>query len=120
MKKLALLTAMLFSLVACDSGIKDQLKETVVKLVTNSVTPAVVNTLQCEAVDEVKVDVEAAIRKVVGADEKSLVGNLCKSIVATAVPQLLGAAINPDWKCAATDVQASIKLVTDAACDKLQ
>lgn len=119
MKKLFIMFALLLSVTACDNGTKDQLKETTVKLVTNSVTPAIVTTLECSAVEEVRMDVEAAVRKVIKADEKSLLGNLCKSMVATVVPQLLDAAINPDWKCAATSVQDSIKLVTNAACDKL-
>jgi len=123
MKKIILLCAVLMTVVSCDGDTKAKLKESTVQLLTNSISPAISTALECSATAEVRTDVEGAVRKALGAEntaQKSLIGELCKSVVATAVPKLLGAAINPDWKCAATNVQDAIKTVTDGACNKLE
>lgn len=120
MKKLALLFAILVTTVACDKGTTDAVKQNIGNALTNAATPAIVTTLECANEAEVKADVKAAIFKVLKVDEKSLASELCKSVFATVMPQLLGSAINPSWECSATNVQDTIKLVTDAACAKLQ
>lgn len=120
MKKLALLFAILITVVACDKGTTDAVKRNVGEALTNAATPVIVTTLECSNEAEVRSDVRTAIFKVLKVDEKSLASELCKSVFATVMPQLLGSAINPGWECSATSVQDTVKLVTDAACAKLQ
>ncbi len=121
MKKLALLFALLVTVVACDKGTGDQVKKNIADAITAAAAPAIATTLECSANDVIKADVQEAVYKVLKvSNEKSLTSVLCKSVVGTVVPQLIGVAINPKWECSATNVQDSIKLITDAACDKLQ
>ena len=123
MKKFALLVAILATVVACDKGSMDAVKRNIGDALTNATAPAIVTTLQCANEAEVRKDVKEAVYKVLKVEdltEKSLASVMCKSVLDTVVPQLLGAAINPGWECSASDVQGTIKMVTDMACDKLQ
>lgn len=120
MKKFALVFAILLTVVACDKGTTDAVKRNIGEALTNAAVPAVVTTLQCSNEAEVRNDIRAAVYGVLKVDEKSLASELCKSVFSTVMPQLLGTAINPGWGCTAENVQGTIKLVTDAACAKLQ
>jgi uncharacterized metal-binding protein len=91
-------------------------------LLASGLSTATIQTFDCAAVDVVKADVKATVDKWFQTNqqsEKGIVQDLCKTAIASIVPQLIGTALPTTWQCKITKIDTAAALLSELACSKI-
>ena len=112
MKKLLLAILFVFALVGCDS---DEPKKITADVLVGVLTPTIVTSLDCEASDVVKADVQAKMYEWFKINqERGIMKDLCKTAITGIIPQLISTTIPATWQCKQTKLENAAEVL--AAC----
>ncbi len=116
MKTILMLLA-LFLFVSCTNK-SDPIKVITADLITTSLSNVIISSLDCTAIDIVKADTAIEVNKwfALQTNQKSIIGDLCKTTIADIVPLLIGSIIPMTWQCKQTKVDNLATTLSDLAC----
>jgi hypothetical protein len=117
--RLFILTVILVLFSSCSK----QARSDTSAVITNALSGAIVTALTCSNSDVVKADVKSVVDgwfNLKSSEEKGIVQDLCKMVIAEVVPGLIGSQIPESWGCKLTTLDNASTLLANIACSSIK